>query len=186
MIPENNEKNELEEALDKSNINLKNEKDGGNKQIILEKEKNISNQFKIENEIINNINEKIDDLNINQQNKSTNNQNQTDYTKKMIELENEIFDLKKKLKRYPYILEENEKLISIIFSSIDEKMNYPMICKNTSKIHDLEKELYKEYPDFSYSENDFLFKGKIIDKNQSFQSIGIKNGDIIILKQKND
>ena len=65
-------------------------------------------------------------------------------------------------------------------------MNYPMICKNTSKIHDLEEELYKEYPDFSYSENDFLFKGKIINKFQSFQSIGIKNGDVIILKQKND
>ena len=121
MIPENNEKNELEEALDKSNINLKNEKDNNNKQIILEKEKNISNQIKEENEIINNINEKIDDLNIIQQNKSADDQNKTDYTIKMIELENENFDLKKKLKRYPYILEENEKLISIIFSSIDKK-----------------------------------------------------------------
>ena len=182
MYPENNEKNELEETLDKLNINLKNKKDNNKK---LEKGKNISNQIKEKNEIINHINEKIDDLNINQKNKSTFYQNKTDNNINIIELNNKINDVNEKLKRYPYILEENKKLISIIFSSIDEKMNYSMICKNTSKIHDLEEELYKEYPDFSYTENDFLFKGKFINKFQSFQSIGIKNGDVIILKQKN-
>jgi molybdopterin converting factor small subunit len=104
----------------------------------------------------------------------------------MFELYNERDELNKKLKKYPYILEENEKLISIIFTSVDQKAHYSMICKNTSNIHDLEEELYKEYPDFSHSENYFLCKGKIINKFQSFESNGIKNGDVVILNQKND
>ena len=61
-----------------------------------------------------------------------------------------------------------------------------MICKNTNTIHDLEKELYKEYPNYSTSDNFFLCKGKIINRFQSFESNGIKNGDVILLNQKSD
>ena len=61
-----------------------------------------------------------------------------------------------------------------------------MICKNTDTIHDLEKELYKEYPNYSTSDNFFLSKGKIINRFQSFESNGIKNGDVILLNQKSD
>ena len=97
--------------------------------------------------------------------------------------EEQINELKEKIKRYPFILEKNERLMSIIFYSVDQKVHYPMICKNTDTIHKLEEKLYEEYPNLSERENYFLFKGGLINKFQSFEKMKIKNGDIIILNQ---
>ena len=99
------------------------------------------------------------------------------------EKENIIKDLKEKIKRYPFVLEKNEKIMSIIFSSVNQKVNYSMVCKNTDTIHKLEEKLYEEYPNLSESENYFLCKGKVLNKFQSFEKNHIKNGDIILLNQ---
>jgi len=95
-----------------------------------------------------------------------------------------IDDLNEKLKRYPFILEENEKLISIIISSINHKINYSMICKNTFTINDLEKEIYKKYPEISETENYFMFNENIINRFKTFESYQIKDGDVLIMNQK--
>ena len=63
-------------------------------------------------------------------------------------------------------------------------MLYSMICKNTDTISDLEKQLYKEYPDFTQSDNFFLCKGSVINRYETFESYKIKNGDILILNKK--
>ena len=97
--------------------------------------------------------------------------------------EEQINELKEKIKRYPFILEKNERLMAIIFYSVDQKVHYPMICKNTDTIHKLEEKLYEEYPNLSERENYFLCKGGLINKFQSFEKMKIKNGDIIILNQ---
>ena len=97
--------------------------------------------------------------------------------------EEQINELKQKIKRYPFVLEKNERLMSIIFYSVDQKVHYPMICKNTDTIHKLEEKLYEEYPNLSERENYFLCKGGLINKFQSFEKMKIKNGDIIILNQ---
>ena len=97
--------------------------------------------------------------------------------------EEQINELKEKIKRYPFILEKNERLMSIIFYSLDQKVHYPMICKNTDTIHKLEEKLYTEYPNLSERENYFLCKGTILNKFKSFEKNKIKNGDIIILNQ---
>ena len=97
--------------------------------------------------------------------------------------EEQINELKEKIKRYPFILEKNERLMAIIFYSVDQKVHYPMICKNTDTIHKLEEKLYEEYPNLSERENYFLCKGSVINKFQSFEKMKIKNGDIIILNQ---
>jgi len=97
-----------------------------------------------------------------------------------------IDNLNETLKRYPVILGKDEKLISIIFASSDQKMHYSMICKNTDTISDLEKKLYKEYPDFIDSDNMFLCKGTMLNKYKSFESYKIKNGDIIIVNKRDD
>ena len=99
------------------------------------------------------------------------------------EKENKIRDLEEKIKRYPFVLEKDEKIMSIIFSSINQKVNYSMVCKNTDTIHKLEEKLYEEYPNLSESENYFLCKGKVLNKFQSFEKNHIKNGDIILLNQ---
>ena len=120
-----------------------------------------------------------------QTNISSNNQNNSiDYMiNKLKNKDSKISELKEKIKRYPFILENNETMLSIIFSSIDEKVNYSLICKNTDTIHKLEEKLYKEYPDLSERENYFLFKGQLINKFETFEKNEIKNGDTIILNQ---
>ena len=63
----------------------------------------------------------------------------------IIEKEKEIKELKLKLSRYPFVLEEGEKLMSIIFNSVDQKLNFSVICKNTDEFHKIEAQLYKNY-----------------------------------------
>ena len=76
--------------------------------------------------------------------------NSNDILIKLInEKENIIQDLKEKIQRYPFILEKNEKIMSIIFSSVNQNFNYSMVCKNTDTIHKLEEKLYEEYPNLS-------------------------------------
>ena len=97
------------------------------------------------------------------------------------EKENIINNLKEKIKRYPFVLEKNEKIMSIIFSSCYPNFNYSMVCKNTDTINKLEEKLYEEYPNLSERENYFLCKGRLLNKFISFENNKIKNGDIIIL-----
>ena len=98
----------------------------------------------------------------------------------------EIYDLNEKLKRYPVVLEQNEKLISIIFTSSEQKKYYSIICKNTDNINKLEGEFYREYPQFSETDNYFMCKGKLLNKFHTFESNNIKNGDVIIVNQRDD
>ena len=100
------------------------------------------------------------------------------------ELYEKILDLQEKLKRFPFILEKNEKLMSIIFASVDQKIHYSIVCKNTDKINKLEEELYREYPQFSETDNYFMCKGKVLNKFHSFEKNNIKNGDVIIVNQR--
>ena len=127
-------------------------------------------------------------LNINEEKKPSidNKEEVNKLYKKIDKLNEKIEDLTEKLKRFPFILEENEKIMSVIFTSTDQKLHYSMVCKNTDTIHDLEKDLYKEFPDYSDVENIFLCKGKLINKFQSFECNKIKNGDIIILNVRDD
>ena len=148
-----------------------------NKQLTEEKNKNY-NLSKENSE----MKAKIEQLNfkiINQ-----NNFNNFNIQIKTNELYEKILDLQEKLKRFPFILEKNEKLMSIIFASVDQKIHYSIVCKNTDKIHKLEEELYREYPQFSETDNYFMCKGKVLNKFHSFEKNNIKNGDVIIVNQR--
>ena len=117
--------------------------------------------------------------------KSQNNiNNNTNNDAKMVKLYEKIEELTEKINRYPFILEKNEKMLSIVFISISQNVNYSMICKNTDSIHKLEEELYKEYPNLAESDNYFLCKGTIINKFKKFEELNIKNGDTILINQR--
>ena len=103
---------------------------------------------------------------------------------KMNELYQKIADLQEKLNRFPFILKKNEKLISIIFSSVGQNIHYSIVCKNTDDLNKLERELYREYPQFSETDNYFIYKGKVINKFHTFESNHIKNGDVILVNQR--
>ena len=132
------------------------------------------------NNIINNLKYQLNNLKNNYNNIQNNNQNNNE----TIELYKQINELNKKLKRYPINLEENEKLMSVIFTSVDQKAHYSIICKNTDTINKLEAELYNEYPEYSETENYFLCKGQVINKFKTFEVNHIKNGDTIVLNKR--
>ena len=151
-----------------------------NNQLLEEKKKNNSlydENSKLQKKI-KELNLKINNLNI--QINPNNNNNSI----KVIELYEKIVDLQEKLNRFPFILEKNEKLMSIIFSSVGQNIHYSIVCKNTDDINKLERELYREYPQFSKTDNYFMCKGKVINNFDTFESNHIKNGDVILVNQK--
>ena len=94
----------------------------------------------------------------------------------------EINELKKKLSRYPFELNEGEKMMTINFISDNQKINNcSIICKNTDVFNVIEKKLYEEYKEFYESENYFTVHGQKVHKLKSLDENNIKNNDVIIL-----
>ena len=155
-----------------------------------------NNIQKSNNEIKNYIN-KIETLNKNIQKLSSenndlktkinsqNNINAND-PNEIVRLYKKIEELNEKIKRYPLVLEKDEEMLSVVFMSMSQKFTYSMICKNTDTIHALESELYTKFPELSETENYFLCKGTVANKFKKFKELKIKNGDIIIINQRED
>ena len=99
---------------------------------------------------------------------------------KIIEKDEEIKQLKSVM---PFEIRKGEKLISVIFRSVDQNILYSIICKNTDKFTTIENLLYEEYPKYRDSENIFLFNGKTINKYLSLEENNIINSAIIMLNQ---
>ena len=137
------------------------------------------------NEILNNQIKKLslDNTNLKEEIKKNNTQNNSD---DIVSLYKRIDDLNKKLSRYPFVLEEGEKILSVIFRSVSQKVNYSMVCKNTDSIYKLEGELYKTFPELSETNNYFLCKGTVVNRFKKFEELKFKNGDIIIINQQED
>ena len=125
----------------------------------------------------------LDNINLKEEIKKVNTQKNSD---EIVSLYKRIDDLNKKLNRYPFILEEGEKILSIIFTSVNQKVNYSMICKNTDSIYKLEGELYKIFPELAETNNYFLCKGTVVNRFKNFEELKFKNGDIIIINQQED
>ena len=183
FFQEKNNKN-LEE-----NINLLNKQllEKTNKINTLSKENSELKQKIVELNLLINKKDSLLRNKINELNSKINNQidpNNSNNHNKMLELYEKIEILQEKLKRFPFILEKNEKLMSIILSSVDEKIHFSIICKNTDTINKLEAELYREYPQFSETDNYFMCKGKVLNKFHTFESDKIKNGDVIIVNKR--
>ena len=109
-----------------------------------------------------------------------NNKDIVDLKKKLALKEKEINNLKLKL---GFELLPEEKLMTVIFVSVDETIYYSIICKNTDKFSRLSDLFNKEYPQYEKYENYFLLNGKKVNINKTLDLNNIKNGDVIILKQ---
>ena len=176
-LKEEKDKNKnLEKIINELRSKIKNDTENHNKEIkdYVEKIEKIS----LEN---NNLKDKI-------KNPSTqNNQDEIVRLYKKIEgLTEKIYELNEKLKRYPFILEEGEKIMTIVFTSVNQKLNYSMICKNTDTINKLELELYKEYPKLGDAEYYFICNGAKVKKFKTLEELKIKSGDVIVLNEVED
>ena len=100
---------------------------------------------------------------------------------RLFESEKEVKEIKLKLSRFPFDLNEGEKMLCIIFTSWDQKIHYPIICKNTEKFNILENRLFEKFSEYKESENYFTFNGNKINKYMTIDENNIKNGDVILL-----
>jgi len=110
-------------------------------------------------------------------------QNNSNNDKDIIQLYKKIDELKEKLSRYPFELLKGEKLISVIFTSSDQKIHCSIICKNTEKFIKLEEKLYNDYLEYSESDNYFMANGNRVSKFKTLDENKIKNSNIIILNK---
>ena len=85
--------------------------------------------------------------------------------------------------RYPFELLPGEKMMSVIFNSTKQDINYSVICKNTDLFVNIELKLYKEYPQYKENENFFTVDGNKINKYINLEQNHIKDNDIILLNQ---
>ena len=98
---------------------------------------------------------------------------------------NEIFKLNLKLSKYPLELLDGEKLLFITFMSYDENIIKNIIWKNIYKLIYLEKQLYKDYPEYFNFKYYFTKNGKKINKYINLDENEIYNNDNIILNIDN-
>jgi chromosome segregation ATPase len=183
---------ELYKSINDLNDQLKNEKN--NNRILNEQIELLTKQLNEKNSQNNNLiqeNQKlINDLKIDPQKKNEINLNNNEdkeiikLNQKIKELYKTIEELKQKLLRYPYDLSEGEQLISVIITSLDQKIHQSIICKNTDKFSELEEKLYKNFPKYEVSEIYCYANGKKIKRIKKLSQNNICDNDIIILTKR--
>ena len=98
--------------------------------------------------------------------------------KQLREKEEEIKNIKSMIQ---FDLKPGEKLISVIFVSVDQKIHYSLICKNTDIFSNVENALYKQFPEYKETENYFLINGVKVNKYKTLTENKIINSSIITL-----
>jgi len=168
--------NTSEKAFDKPKKDLEEE-------LKQEKEKIKKLEEKINqlNDLLKKNNNNGNSINNNPNNINVNVGNPNDLLQSIIKKDRIIEDLRLKLSRFPFELSEGEKLISIIFTSTDQKIHYSIICKNTDIFYNLELKLYQKYTELSEVENYFTVNGRRVNKTKNLEFNKIKDNNVIIL-----
>ena len=146
-------------------------------------------ELKIKETKIVELNETIEKLNVKMkelENIIHNNYTQDKILSLMDKLEKKEKEIKEIKSKLPFELSENEKLMTVIFLSTDQKIHFSVICKNTQNFNILENILYEKYPEYKESENFFLLGGIKINKYKSLEENKIKDSDIITLGKFED
>ena len=78
-------------------------------------------------------------------------------------------------------LPKGEKLITIRFISVDQHIDYSIICNNKTRFSEIESELYAKYPEYLETSNFFICNGCKVEESKTLEENGI-NGYTIMLK----
>ena len=157
--------------------------------------KNKLEEYEKENKTLKN---KINNLN-NRPNEQSNKNIDNNNINKIIELmeeikirdnelkikDNEIKNKEKEIQEYKSILpngfKKGDKLISVIFYSVDQKIHYSLICKNTDDFSTIETKLFKQFPEYQEDGYYFLANGTKINKYKTLEELKLKNSSIITM-----
>ena len=94
--------------------------------------------------------------------------------------ENEIKDIKSILS---FDLKKDDKLMTIIFYSVDQKYHYSLICKNTDKFSTIEQKLFEIFPECQEENYFFMANGIQINRYKTLEELKLKNSDIITMNK---
>ena len=101
---------------------------------------------------------------------------------KKIESQNKIIhDLKSKKNNDSLICLPGETILAVIFTSINQKVHFPLAAKNNELFVFLEIRFYDEYPEYKEKEVYFIYIGMKINRFKNMEENNIKTGDSIIL-----
>ena len=74
-----------------------------------------------------------------------------------------------------------EKPMAVNFRTVDQRINFPMICYYYQTFSELEQNLYIEFPDLSQKNIFFVYNGTTIDKSISIRDNKINDGSNILI-----
>jgi len=74
-----------------------------------------------------------------------------------------------------------ERLITIKFISIDQKIDFETFAKKTDNFSKLENSLYENYPKYKDTENYFLLKGNKLNRHRTLEENKINDNDVLTL-----
>ena len=84
-------------------------------------------------------------------------------------INNEYIELKNEILRFPFRIKENEKIILIIIMTKDEKVIFPLMCKNTYQLKKIEELFCKEYPEFFINKGQFYFHNNLLNTDKTLE-----------------
>ena len=181
------ELNDLKRKLNET----KNVNGGGEENRLLNELKEAHDKHK---QILNEcIREKQTNLNLNEQiNKLTSQINslKLDLNSKNDEitnLRNELNELNRSNNNAPNLeCKPGEKIIIAHFIDNEQKVNFPIACKNTDIFVRIEEQLYDEFPEFKEKITYFTVNGVMIKRFKSMDDNHIKNRDKIMINIYNN
>ena len=101
---------------------------------------------------------------------------------KLLDLKNKEIEELKLINDPLYNRKPGEKIFSINFTSIDQKIaNYSITCKNTDIFVRIEEQLYEDYPEYKDKETYFIKNGDKIKRFKSLDENNIKKNDVLML-----
>lgn len=154
-------------------INLKNELKNKN-QLIVQQQTTISN---LQNKLYNiKNNNKILVQNMEKKEREI-----ISLKNELLTAKNEIFKLKENIYGKNSSSNPGGKNFAINFLSIDNKINYPIICNNNTLISRLEEEVYNEFPEYKNYDTFLTSDGKVLKRFKSIGENGVKKGDHILI-----
>jgi hypothetical protein len=72
-------------------------------------------------------------------------------------------------------------IISVLFRSVDDQINYAITCKKTEIFSNVEKKLIDKFPEYKNKKLFYIQSGKVIDKEKSLEENKIIPGFAIIV-----
>ena len=81
---------------------------------------------------------------------------------------------------------KSEAKFLLHFKSEKKHINFSVYYNESDAFSDIEDELYLEYPELEDECISFFLNGKKINKTSTLGENGVKNGDIILIKEEED